>query len=205
MNLLQFDQFDFYIIHCKQSLERYNHLKNEFKKINIDIENNNKIYFCESTIPIEKGKYKKRGSYGTALGHIKAMRQSLENTNPYCFIVEDDVIFLDNFIHNINITLLNLYKNQEYYDILQFRRPKRFYKRAKYIIKDNYIMGNCRFVPTELFYLTKEIRQKIINNTDWFLDGSPVDVWYNSHLRCVKTIDNYTWQGSMPSLVRFNN
>lgn len=205
MSCLTFDQFDFYIIHVKKHTERYDHLKTEFKKINIDINNNDRVHFVEGVIPNERHKYRRRGFYGTSLGHYTVIQASLASNNPYSFIIEDDVIFLDNFIDNVNLTFSNLYKNQESYDIVQFRTPTRRCRPPHCIIKDNYISGHCKFVTTECVYLTKEIKHKILSNDkDWFFNGEPIDVWYSHNLRCIKTINNYTWQCDLGSIARSN-
>jgi hypothetical protein len=205
MKPICFSDFDFYIIHIKGS-NRYQNLYNEFQKVQINIENNSKIHFIDGIIPDTRYNYKRKGVYGVALGHFNAIQKSLENNNPYSFIIEDDVMFLDNCIENINLTFSNLYKNKEDYDIVQFRTPKFPCNNIDCKIIDNYIIGHCRFVPAEFIYLTKSIREKIVNNKEWFLSGAPIDVWYTNTLKCIKTIDNYTWQngclGSIKKTIR---
>lgn len=205
MKQICFDDFDFYIIHIKKYQNRYDHLKNEFKKLDIDIDTSNRIHFIEGIIPDVKNKYKTIGRHGASIGHFKAMQQSLDNINPYCFILEDDVMFLDNFISNINLTLYNVTKNKEKYDILQFRTPRIPCNNIHCTIIDNYIKGHCRFVPVECIYLTKTARYNIVNNKDWFFNGRVIDLWYTRNLRCIKTTENYTWQAeNLGSIVKQN-
>lgn len=202
MKQILFDDIDFYIIHIKQYQNRYEHLKNEFKKLNIDIENNNKINWVDGIVPESRFNYRNNGTYGVALGHLSAIEQSIKNNSTYCLIVEDDVIFLDNFIENFNLTFRNLTKNQENYDIVQFRTPRFPCNNIDCKIIDNYITGHCRFVPTECIFLTNEIRQKISNNKKWFLNGRAIDLWYTRNLRCIKTLSNYTLQNTSFGSIR---
>lgn len=202
MGLIQFDQFHFFIIHIRGSDNRFNSLKEEFNKIDIDITNNDRVHFVDGVIPDTRHKYKRRGYYGTSLGHYKAIQESI--IYDHVFIIEDDVQFLDNLIFNINLTFLNLYKNDEQYDIVQFRAPRYPCDNVKCKIKDNYITGYCRFVPAEFYYLTKNIREKIMNNKEWFLNGKAVDVWYTQNLNSIKTLENYTWQKPLGSIARSN-
>lgn len=194
MKNLLFDDFDFYIIHTKNYRERYDHLKTEFQKLNIDIEKNKRIHFIDGIIPDTQLHYKRKGRYGICLSHFSAIKQSLTNDNPYVLILEDDVVFLDNFIDNFNLTFYNLNKNDENYDIVQFRTPRYPCNGIHCKLIDNYITGHCRFVPTECIYLTEQIRQKIAGSPEWFFTGPAIDVWYTKNLRCIKTITNYTSQ-----------
>lgn len=203
MKNISFNDFDFYIVHIQSSHDRYEHLKNEFHKLDIDINSSNRIHFVDGIIPDIKAKYKTRGKYGASLGHFNAMRQSLDNINPYCFICEDDVCFLDGAIEGINLTLDNLCKNREKYDIVQFRTPRFPCNTSRCAIVDNYIKGICRLVPIECCYLTKTARYNIVNNKEWFFNGRVVDLWYQRNLKCIKTIENYTYQNNtLRSIVR---
>jgi len=127
------DNFDkLYICHYTPLTERFDYMNNQCKKYNIQekllfiteydrekLSENDTVYFNKNKL--------KMCEISLFLKHIKAMKNIIESKKDYGIIMEDDVIFKDNFINNFNEVTKTLPEN---FDII-YTGVFPFYKEYK--------------------------------------------------------------------------
>tara|TARA_B100001094_G_scaffold288503_1_gene304775 strand:- start:292 stop:1023 length:732 start_codon:yes stop_codon:yes gene_type:complete len=127
------NNFDkFYICHYTPLKERFNYMNNQCKKYNIQ----EKLVFIKEydreklsendTEYFDKNKLK-MCEISLFLKHIQAMKLIIESKKEYGIIMEDDVIFKDNFINNFNELMKNF---PETFDVI-YTGVFQFYKEYK--------------------------------------------------------------------------
>ena len=143
-----FDQL--YICHYTPLKERYEYMNNQCKKYNIQ----EKLLFIteydreklseNDTIYFDKNKLK-MCEISLFLKHIKAMKNIIDSEKEYGIIMEDDVIFKDNFINNFNELTKTF---PETFDIIYtgvfpfYKEYKKYSNCENPIFKSNITIGN---------------------------------------------------------------
>lgn len=124
---MKFDDLDCYVIHYTKANNRKEHIQSQLKNLKIEnkfkwIESHDKedvsyIQYTENfgskipqfnlrTPPSMKGIVEdffiKPSEVSCALKHKQALIEFTNTKNPYFFVIEDDVIFADNFVNKLN-------------------------------------------------------------------------------------------------------
>tara|TARA_Y100000389_G_scaffold127199_1_gene124539 strand:- start:3377 stop:4108 length:732 start_codon:yes stop_codon:yes gene_type:complete len=145
------DNFDqLYICHYTPLTERFDYMNNQCKKYNIQ----EKLLFIteydreklseNDTVYFDKNKLK-MCEISLFLKHIKAMKNIIDSKKEYGIIMEDDVIFKDNFINNFNELTKTF---PETFDIIYtgvfpfYKEYKNYSKCENPIFKSNNTIGN---------------------------------------------------------------
>lgn len=118
-----------YIIHYKPLVERKQYLINFFYNNNITNYQFRDLYQRENLSQELKEQYFKLNNLNPAqicitIEHIETYREIIndnKNTNKWYLILEDDVIFCDNFINKINEYLEVIPDDAEYLDICDYK------------------------------------------------------------------------------------
>ena len=119
-----------YIIHYKPLTERKEYLETYFKNNNIKNYEFRSLYQRENLTEDIKRKYFKLDNLNNAqicitIEHIETYREIdniSNNDNDWYLILEDDAIFNNNFLENINIYLNNIPEDAEYLDINDYMK-----------------------------------------------------------------------------------
>ena len=172
-----------YICHYTPLTERFDHMNIQCKKYDIQ----EKLLFIteydreklseNDTVYFDKNKLR-MGEISLFLKHIKAMKNIIDSKKEYGIIMEDDVIFKDNFINNFNELTKTL---PETFDII-YTGVFPFYKEYKHhsncenpIFKSNNTIGNlCNMDNITVF--------------PWTGNNKGTDFYIISRKACIKFI-----------------
>lgn len=106
---------DIHVINLDKDIERWNTIKNEAKKQNLNITRFSAIN--GNTIDLNKynhyfsNKNLKKGQKGCSLSHIKLWQQLSNQTNKYILVLEDDAIIPKNFLNELKYYMNQLPNN----------------------------------------------------------------------------------------------
>lgn len=117
-----------YIIHYNKLVNRKNYLINYFNQNNIKNYDFRELYQRENLTNEIKDKYFKLNNLNSSqicitIEHIETYREIVNtsiNDDDWYLILEDDAIFCDDFVNQLNKYLLDVPKDAEYLDISDF-------------------------------------------------------------------------------------
>jgi len=138
-------KFKIYCINLYEREDRYNFVKNEFKKYNLD------VHF------IRNFKHKLGGRYGCFKSHIQCLKDAKKNNLDTCLIFEDDIKLTSN-CNKIIENCLNFIKKQKNVDIIYAHNVSNLYIEKYY--SNNIYYGKSFFTPS--IFLTKKSIEKIL-------------------------------------------
>ena len=170
LNNLSINDFKFYVINIAKDVDRINAFDRQCKALGKEYTR------IDGVIPSSNGSYKRLGAFGCALSHYEAIKRSVVDGEQHCIIFEDDATFCEDFINVFNkfIGIVDLKA-----DII-YLKPKP----GKY---QN---------PAEAIIISFEKRKWIVENKDKFLNGRPVDHWYDENLVKVNSSLNLVYQNT---------
>lgn len=182
-----------YVINLKHREQRKKNIMDELKKVEIP-DNNIKIIEAvngnelnvknlvnQGIIEIDKSRYRplRKGEYGCYFSHLMCWEQILKNNLPYGLVLEDDVIFKDNFRSKL-INLLKLMKDIEW-DIFFLGRHCNFRygfnhscHEGTYIDKNNVLYPKTAGYGTFAYIIKNSCIRKLLKVTYPIL--MPIDV-----------------------------
>lgn len=99
-----------YCVNLDKRTDRWELCQEEFKKIGIEVErfsafDGTKI---ENVEELFVGHFEKAGQFGCLISHLDIIKQAKENKLPSVVIMEDDVVFCENFNEELNQKILEL-------------------------------------------------------------------------------------------------
>jgi GR25 family glycosyltransferase involved in LPS biosynthesis len=102
-----------YCINLDKRLDRWEESQKEFQKINIEVErysafDGNKIKNVENLFV---GHFEKAGQFGCLISHLNIIKKAKESKIPSVVILEDDVVFCDNFNQEFNLSMIEMPKD----------------------------------------------------------------------------------------------
>lgn len=134
-----------FIINLSTRQDRYEHVVNEFKKIDIEPNRFNAVQT-------------KDGAIGCTISHIKCLELAIENDYEQIFICEDDITFLD--VYTLKRSLERFEQNEKNWDVLIIggNVVKPYEKIGDYCLK----IKNCQ--TTTGYVVRKRYYNKLLNN-----------------------------------------
>jgi len=150
-------KYKIYCINLYERLERYNFIKKQFEKYDLDVKF------------IRNNRHPKGGRYGCFKSHIQVMKDAYDNNLDYCLIMEDDFYIYDDPKSKINeiISFMKKYDS----NILFSQERGLFY--VKKCIEQNFYVGsvygkNCYFISKKFIHISLNNYKKYIG--DWHFD-----------------------------------
>jgi GR25 family glycosyltransferase involved in LPS biosynthesis len=196
-------KFKIYCINLYERDDRYNYVKKEFNKYNLD------VHF------VRNHKHKLGGRYGCFDSHIQCLKDAKKNNIDVCLVFEDDIRLTSN-CHQVIQNCLNFIKGNKQTDIIYANGRFNLYL-DKFYCNDIYsgksFGADCIFITKKmikiiltkykkyiftklhydhfLYFFAKNsfISTKYIVTTEPF--GSDNDVW-NNNLNYSQKLTNYT-------------
>lgn len=202
-----------YIVHYSPLKERYIFIKNQLDKYALNYEfitNYDREKLTEEDLQTFDQNKLRKATCGLHLSHIYCYKKILNEKYDYYLILEDDVIFCENFIYKLNLYLLQLPYNFDIFSIgdgCKLHIPNNYIKKDKFVYlknnipidieknfskwKVNWNSGVVRC--TDSYFISRKCAKKI---TDYFSENNnennkiiyPIDWWLNDIIKLLNLL-----------------
>jgi GR25 family glycosyltransferase involved in LPS biosynthesis len=167
-----------YCINLDERQDKYNDCLNEFKKLNIDVE---RVSAVDGKISFKPGLNLNAGNYGLVLTNINIINDAIKNKYNSILILEDDIMFIDEFYKFFNEKMLSL---PDDWDLLYIGGNHQFN-----VGKFNLITGDLDFIPNKDNY--KTLNHELCKTT-WTQTTHAVAINSKYYDTLIKAINDYS-------------